>query len=57
MNASTPTHEERDATAYEAPAVTDYGNLTDITAGMTAGNFLDRSFPNNTPTSDLTFSS
>lgn len=58
MDASTPsTPDERDPTAYEAPAVTDYGDLTEITAGMTTGNFLDKTFPNNTPASELTFSS
>jgi hypothetical protein len=58
MDASTPTPpDERDPTAYEAPAVTDYGDLTEITAGMMTGSFLDKSFPNNTPKQDLTFSS
>jgi hypothetical protein len=57
MESSTPTPDERDAApTYEAPAVKDYGSLADITAGSSAGNFLDRNFPVNTPARDLTFS-
>ena len=42
--------------AYEAPTVTDYGDLADVTAGTQTGNFTDFSFPSNTPRGDLTFS-
>ena len=58
MDASTPSpsRDQRDATAYEPPMVTDYGRLTDITAGASDGNFTDRTFPVNTPKRDLTFS-
>lgn len=43
--------------AYEPPAVTDYGTLTELTAGQSDGDFTDRDFPANTPKRDLTFSS
>ncbi len=43
-------------TTYEPPRITDYGDLTEITAGTQDGNFLDRSFPVNTPKGKLTFS-
>jgi hypothetical protein len=56
MDDRTFTAEDREPTSYEPPTVTDYGNLTDITAGQSAGNFTDRSFPVNTPARDLTFS-
>jgi hypothetical protein len=56
MDAKTPSSDLPDAPVYEAPTVTDYGNLTEITAGMSDGNFIDRSFPVNTPKRDLTFS-
>ena len=56
MDAITPSRDQRDASAYEAPRVTDYGSLTEITAGMADGNFTDRTFPANTPKRDLTFS-
>jgi hypothetical protein len=57
MDASKSTRDEQDATAYEPPTVTDYGRLTDITAGQAAGAFLDANFPSNTPKGQLTFSS
>jgi hypothetical protein len=41
---------------YEPPVVTDYGDLTEITAGTHNGEFLDRTFPVNTPKSQLLFS-
>jgi hypothetical protein len=56
MDASTPSRDQPDATVYEPPTVTDYGRLTDITAGGADGNFTDRAFPVNTPKRDLTFS-
>jgi hypothetical protein len=42
--------------SYETPTVTDYGELTDITAAQQDGNFSDRDFPAGTPRGDLTFS-
>jgi hypothetical protein len=57
MDATRHTSDEQDATAYEPPTVTDYGKLTDITAGQAAGAFLDANFPSNTPKGQLTFSS
>jgi hypothetical protein len=57
MDANTFTSEDRKPVEYEAPEVTDYGKLTDITAGQASGNFTDKTFPTNTPFSDLTFSS
>ena len=56
MDAKRPSSDTPEAPRYEAPVVTDYGNLTEITAGMSDGNFTDRSFPVNTPKRDLTFS-
>jgi hypothetical protein len=41
---------------YQTPRVTDYGDLTEITAGQADGNFTDRAFPTDTPKRDLTFS-
>ena len=41
---------------YEAPAVTDYGTLVELTAAQEDGNFTDKDFPVNTPKRDLTFS-
>jgi hypothetical protein len=57
MDARTFTPEEPKPVEYVAPEVTDYGKLTDITAGQASGSFTDRTFPTNTPFSDLTFSS
>jgi hypothetical protein len=47
---------ERDQMRYEAPVVSDYGTLVELTAAQTDGNFTDRDFPVNTPKEDLTFS-
>jgi hypothetical protein len=41
---------------YEAPEITDYGTLTDLTAGTQDGNLTDRDFPVNTPRDEITFS-
>jgi hypothetical protein len=41
---------------YQAPKVTDYGSLVQLTAGQQNGNFTDRAFPDHTPKQDLTFS-
>ena len=56
MDANIPSPDKRDLTAYDVPTVTDYGRLTDITAGASDGGLLDRTFPTNTPKRDLTFS-
>ena len=40
---------------YEKPKVVDYGDLVELTAGHREGNFLDASFPVNTPKRNLTF--
>ena len=47
---------ESEKTDYEKPKVRDYGDLTQLTAGGSSGNFLDASFPVHTPKSQLTFS-
>jgi hypothetical protein len=47
---------ESEKTDYEKPKVRDYGDLTQLTAGGTTGNFLDASFPVGTPRGKLTFS-
>jgi hypothetical protein len=42
--------------AYEAPVVVDYGDLRDLTAGSSTGDFTDQAFPAGTPFKTLTFS-
>ena len=55
--ASRSTYPARGETVkYEAPQVTDYGNLAELTAGQTSGNVLDATFPAGTPKEELTFS-
>jgi hypothetical protein len=56
MDDTTFTREEPKPVEYVAPEVTDYGKLTDITAGHRPGSVTDRSFPVGTPEGDLTFS-
>lgn len=41
---------------YEAPQITDYGTLVELTAAQSDGEFTDRDFPVHTPKKDLTFS-
>jgi len=41
---------------YQAPTIADLGDLQEITAGQSDGNFTDANFPMNTPKKDLTFS-
>jgi hypothetical protein len=48
--------EDQTSTEYEAPEITDYGSLTEITANATSGADLDATFPQGTPAGDLTFS-
>lgn len=45
-----------DSAAYEPPTIVDYGDLTELTAGSTTGNFTDANFPVHTAFADLTFS-
>ena len=45
------------STPYEKPSVVDYGDLVELTAGTSTGNFLDADFPAGTFRGDLTFSS
>jgi hypothetical protein len=56
MDANIRSRDARDPRAYEVPTVTDYGRLTDITAGASDGGITDRTFPVNTPKRELTFS-
>ena len=48
--------EQLESIDYETPAVVDYGDLVELTAGSTDGDFTDAAFPVNTPKRDLTFS-
>lgn len=41
---------------YEAPTIADYGDLVELTAQQTGGDFTDADFPAGTPRGDLTFS-
>lgn len=43
-------------TPYETPTVVELGSFEEITQGATSGNALDRAFPDNTPSNQLTFS-
>ena len=42
--------------AYTKPELVEVGSFEDVTLGNSTGNFLDASFPVNTPFSALTFS-
>jgi hypothetical protein len=46
----------RESTEYEAPKITDYGNLAEIAAGTKTSGVTDRAFPVGTPTGSITFS-
>jgi hypothetical protein len=48
---------ETPITAYEKPHVVDYGDLVELTAGTSSGNYLDADFQVGTPRGSLTFSS
>jgi hypothetical protein len=48
--------EQLERVDYETPAVVDYGDLVELTAGSTDGDFTDAAFPVSTPKRDLTFS-
>jgi len=41
---------------YETPAVTDYGRLAELTAGVTDGCYSDADYPVGTKKSDMGFS-
>ena len=41
---------------YAVPKIVDYGDLADLTAGQSDGEFTDALFPILTPKKDLTFS-
>jgi hypothetical protein len=41
---------------YQSPSLVVVGTLTELTRGSVAGNYLDHSYPTNTPKSQLTFS-
>jgi hypothetical protein len=41
---------------YEAPAVVDFGDLVELTAGTSDGESTDQAFPVNTLRRNLTFS-
>lgn len=42
--------------SYETPKIVDFGDLVELTAQQTNGEFLDAAFPEGTPKSQLTFS-
>jgi hypothetical protein len=42
--------------SYAAPALTTFGNATELTQGNSTGLNLDKTFPINTPKNKLTFS-
>jgi hypothetical protein len=44
-------------TKYETPRIEDHGDLAELTAGGSSGEFTDKLFPENTPKSELTFHS
>ena len=48
--------EQLESVDYETPAVVDYGDLVELTAGSSDGDFTDAAFPVTTPKRDLTFS-
>jgi hypothetical protein len=47
---------DQEGAEYETPAVVDYGDLVELTAGSADGDFTDAAFPVSTPKRDLTFS-
>lgn len=38
-----------EAIEYEAPRIEDHGDLTELTAGQSAGNFFDKNFKQGEP--------
>jgi hypothetical protein len=49
--------QETPSIEYEEPRVVDYGDLVELTAGTSFGNYLDADFPSGSPRGSLTFSS
>ena len=47
---------QRERKPYQAPSLTEYGEVRKITAGQETGSALDETFPTGTPFEDLTFS-
>ena len=56
MRTEMKTEQETKAPEYESPQVVDYGDLTELTAGSSTGDFTDAAFPVGTPFRNLTFS-
>jgi hypothetical protein len=48
---------EKDTKEYEAPRIEDHGDLAELTAGSSNGEYLDKTFPVGTPKKDLGFMS
>ena len=48
---------EKDTAEYETPRIEDHGDLAELTAGTSTGEYTDKSFPIATPKKDLTFMS
>lgn len=48
--------EHIESAEYETPDIVDYGDLVELTAGTTDGDYTDAAFPVDTPKRDLTFS-
>ncbi len=48
---------EKDTTEYETPRIEDHGDLAELTAGNSSGEYLDKTFPIGTPKKDLSFQS
>lgn len=49
--------EDQKREQYEAPVVTDYGDLNELTGGSSSGDRLDADFPVGTSLKDITLSS
>lgn len=45
---------EKKIDQYEAPSISDHGDLTELTAGKNHGAALDATFPVGTPYGDIT---
>jgi len=48
--------EHEQTVEYEAPEVVDYGDLVELTAGQSSGDYTDATFPVGTPFRSVTFS-
>jgi hypothetical protein len=48
---------EKNMTEYETPMIEDHGDLAELTAGSSTGEYLDKNFPVGTPKKDLSFQS